>query len=180
MRWNANPAWWPTPPTWLQAQLREAEAALACAATTWPPPPAKPRTPPASPPKTWPTRPFDWRTPAPASPNRSSRSRKVSSQQRAALVTAAYALRTDQEDFSAQVESQRPVDRTTVGSRAAAADLGQASQTSVGSMRDLVEAAADQFRALVDMSQREADGFDAATKLALDRFEALAPDPATY
>ena len=28
-------------------------------------------------------------------------------QQRAALVTAAYALRTDQEDFSAQVESQR-------------------------------------------------------------------------
>ena len=43
-------------------------------------------------------------------------------------------------------------------------------------MRDLVEAATDQFRALVDMSQREADGFDSATKLALDRFEALAAE----
>ncbi len=99
------------------------------------------------------------------------------SQQRAALVTAAYALRTDQEDFSAQVESQRAqLIEQLSASRAAAADLGQASQTSVESMRDLVEAAADQFRALVDMSQREADGFDAATKLALDRFEALAAE----
>jgi len=43
-------------------------------------------------------------------------------------------------------------------------------------VRDLVEAATDQFRALVEMSQREADGFDAATKVALDRFEALAAE----
>ncbi|MDQ1153816.1 tipN [Brevundimonas sp. SORGH_AS_0993] len=98
-------------------------------------------------------------------------------QQRAALVTAAYALRTDQEDFSAQVESQRAqLIEQLSASRAAAAELGQASLTSTESMRDLVEAASDQFRALVDMSQREADGFDTATKLALDRFEAMAAE----
>ncbi|QIF81612.1 tipN [Brevundimonas sp. 'scallop'] len=99
------------------------------------------------------------------------------SQQRAALVTAAYALRTDQEDFSAQVESQRAqLIEHLSATRSAAGDLDRTTQTSVDSMRDLVEAATDQFRALVDMSQREADGFDSATKLALDRFEALAAE----
>ncbi|QSF53453.1 tipN [Brevundimonas fontaquae] len=99
------------------------------------------------------------------------------SQQRAALVTAAYALRTDQEDFSAQVESQRAqLIEHLSSTRTAAGDLDRTTQTSVESMRDLVEAATDQFRALVDMSQREADGFDSATKLALDRFEALAAE----
>ena len=99
------------------------------------------------------------------------------SQQRAALVTAAYALRTDQEDFSAQVESQRAqLIEHLSATRSAAGDLDRTTQTSVVSMRDLVEAATDQFRALVDMSQREADGFDSATKLALDRFEALAAE----
>lgn len=98
-------------------------------------------------------------------------------QQRASLVTAAYALRTDQEDFSAQVESQRAqlVEHLSA-TRTAAGDLDRTTQTSVDAMRDLVEAAADQFRALVDMSQREADGFDSATKVALDRFEALAAE----
>lgn len=99
------------------------------------------------------------------------------SQQRAALVTAAYALRTDQEDFSAQVESQRAqLIEHLSATRSAAGDLDRTTQTSVESMRDLVEAATDQFRALVDMSQREADGFDSATKVALDRFEALAAE----
>nr|WP_314434454.1 tipN [uncultured Brevundimonas sp.] len=98
-------------------------------------------------------------------------------QQRAALVTAAYQLRTDQEDFSAQVESQRAqILEQLSATRAAAADLGQASQASSETLRDLVEAATDQFRALVDMSQREADGFDAATKVSLDRFETLAAE----
>jgi len=98
-------------------------------------------------------------------------------QQRAALVTAAYTLRTDQEDFSAQVESQRAqLTEQLDAARSASTDLGQTSAKSADSMRDLVEAASDQFRALVDMSQREADGFDAATKLSLDRFEALAAE----
>lgn len=98
-------------------------------------------------------------------------------QQRAALVTAAYALRTDQEDFSAQVESQRAqLTEQLDAARTAHGDLGETSVKSAESIKDLVEAATDQFRALVDMSQREADGFDAATKVSLDRFEALAAE----
>ncbi|WP_332677167.1 tipN [Brevundimonas sp.] len=98
-------------------------------------------------------------------------------QQRAALITAAYALRTDQEDFSAQVESQRAqLTEQLSASRSAAGELGDTSTRTAETIRDLVEAATDQFRALVEMSQREADGFDAATKLALDRFEALAAE----
>ena len=98
-------------------------------------------------------------------------------QQRAALVTAAYALRTDQEDFSAQVESQRAqLAEQLSATRTAAGELGDTSLRTTESVRDLVEAATDQFRALVEMSQREADGFDAATKVALDRFEALAAE----
>ena len=98
-------------------------------------------------------------------------------QQRAALVTAAYALRTDQEDFSAQVESQRAqLSEQLSATRSAAGELDDTSSRTTETIRDLVEAATDQFRALVEMSQREADGFDAATKLALDRFEALAAE----
>jgi len=98
-------------------------------------------------------------------------------QQRAALVTAAYALRTDQEDFSAQVESQRAqLIEQLSAARAAAADLGQTSASSTDALKELVDAATDQFRALVDMSQREADGFDNATRIALDRFEAMAAE----
>ena len=98
-------------------------------------------------------------------------------QQRAALVTAAYALRTDQEDFSAQVESQRAqLTEQLSATRAVTDELGATSARSTESIKDLVEAASDQFRALVEMSQREADGFDSATKLALDKFESLAAE----
>ncbi len=98
-------------------------------------------------------------------------------QQRAALVTAAYALRTDQEDFSAQVESQRAqLTEQLSATRAVTHELGDTSTRTTESIKDLVEAATDQFRALVEMSQREADGFDNATKVALDKFEALAAD----
>lgn len=98
-------------------------------------------------------------------------------QQRAALVTAAYALRTDQEDFSAQVESQRAqLTEQLSAARSAAGALDETSSRTTEAIKDLVEAAGDQFRALVEMSQREADGFDAATKLALDKFEALAAE----
>jgi hypothetical protein len=98
-------------------------------------------------------------------------------QQRAALVTAAYALRTDQEDFSAQVESQRAqLSEQLSATRNAAGELDETSSRTTETIKDLVEAATDQFRALVEMSQREADGFDSATKLALDKFESLAAD----
>ncbi len=98
-------------------------------------------------------------------------------QQRAALVTAAYALRTDQEDFSAQVESQRAqLTEQLSATRTATGELDETASRSAETVKDLVEAATDQFKALIDMSQREADNFDAATKLALDRFEALAAE----
>ncbi|MGH7028437.1 tipN [Brevundimonas sp.] len=99
------------------------------------------------------------------------------SQQRAALVTAAYALRTDQEDFSAQIESQRAQFTEQLSlTRSAAGELNQTTGDVSDAIKAQIEAAADQFRALVDLSQREADGFDHATKLALDRFEALAAE----
>ncbi|MGO4686331.1 tipN [Brevundimonas sp. 2YAF1] len=99
------------------------------------------------------------------------------SQQRAALVTAAYALRTDQEDFSAQIESQRAQFTEQLSlTRSAAGELNQTTGDVGDAIKAQIEAAADQFRALVDLSQREADGFDHATKLALDRFEALAAE----
>ena len=97
--------------------------------------------------------------------------------QDAARVTAAYALRTDQEDFSAQVESQRAqLTEQLSATRAVTDELGATSARSTESIKDLVEAASDQFRALVEMSQREADGFDSATKLAPDKFERLAAE----
>ena len=98
-------------------------------------------------------------------------------QQRAALVTAAYALRTDQEDFSAQIESQRAqlLDHLSQ-TRSAADDLTQRGGDAAQAIKAQVEAVVDQFQALVQMSQREADGFDHATKLALDRFETLSAE----
>ncbi|MGE7197892.1 tipN [Brevundimonas naejangsanensis] len=98
-------------------------------------------------------------------------------QQRAALVTAAYALRTDQEDFSAQVESQRAqlLDHLSQ-TRTAADDLNLKGEEAANAIKAQVEAVVDQFQALVQLSQREADGFDHATKLALDRFEALSAE----
>ena len=99
------------------------------------------------------------------------------SQQRASLVTAAYALRTDQEDFSAQIESQRAQFTEQLSlTRTAAGELNQTTGDVSEALKAQVEAVTDQFRALVDLSQREADGFDHATKLALDRFEALAAE----
>ncbi|WP_122468556.1 tipN [Brevundimonas lutea] len=98
-------------------------------------------------------------------------------QQRAALVTTAYQLRTDQEDFSAQVESQRAqLIEQLSASRSAGAALDDTVRASGDSIKELIEAATDQFRALTELSQKEADGFDLATKQALDRFEALAAD----
>lgn len=98
-------------------------------------------------------------------------------QQRAALVTAAYTLRTDQEDFSAQIESQRAqlLDHLSQ-TRAAADDLNRQGDQAAAAIKAQVEAVVDQFQALVEMSQREADSFDHATKLSLDRFEALAAE----
>lgn len=98
-------------------------------------------------------------------------------QQRAALVTAAYALRTDQEDFSAQVETQRAqLIETLSAARSVGGELSDASSQSVDVLRGLVEAASDQFKAMNALSMREAEAFEDATRKALHRFEALAAD----
>jgi hypothetical protein len=99
------------------------------------------------------------------------------SQQRAALVAAAYALRADQEDFSAQVESQRArLSEALTHTRLAAADLGETSTRGAEALRELVQAAADQVRDVAALSDRErADGEERARE-ALDRFRALAGD----
>lgn len=98
-------------------------------------------------------------------------------QQRAALVTAAFALRTDQEDFSAQIESQRAQLLEHLSqTRTAADDINQRGDDAAAAIKAQVDAVLDQFKALVEMSQREADGFDHATKLSLDRFESLAAE----
>ncbi|WP_297799733.1 tipN [uncultured Brevundimonas sp.] len=99
------------------------------------------------------------------------------SQQRAALVNAAYSLRTDQEDFAAQIESQRAqFVEHLVQTRTAAADLNNTGDQIAESIKKQVEAVIEQFRSLVGLSQREAEGFDSATKLSLDTFEALATE----
>ncbi|HRH20438.1 MAG TPA: tipN [Brevundimonas sp.] len=97
------------------------------------------------------------------------------SEQRAALVQAAFGLRRDQEDFSAQVESQRAQLTESLGQvRLTSSELNEHSTVSVTAIQDLLEAATDQVKALSDMSQNEARAFDARTREALDRFEDLA------
>ena len=99
------------------------------------------------------------------------------SQQRAALVSAAFTLRTDQEDFSAQIESQRAQFTQQLSvTRSAADSLNDLTGNAGNSIKAHIEAAADQFRALSELAVREADNYDHATKLALDRFEAVAAE----
>lgn len=99
------------------------------------------------------------------------------SQQRAALVTAAYSLRTDQEDFAAQIESQRSQFIEQLNqTRNAATDLNLTGDQIADAIKTQTEAVLEQFRTLVTLSQREADGFDAATRMALDKFEMQAAE----
>jgi len=99
------------------------------------------------------------------------------SQQRAALVSAAFTLRTDQEDFAAQIESQRAQFSQQLSvTRDAANTLTALSGNAGDSIKSHIEAAADQFRALSELAVREADNYDHATKLALDKFESVAAE----
>ncbi|NEX95361.1 tipN, partial [Caulobacter sp. 17J65-9] len=92
------------------------------------------------------------------------------SQSRAALVAAAYALRTDQEDFSAQVETQRAqLTEALSHTRLAAGDLGETSAKGAEAMRDLVQGAAVQFRELAEMSEAERHLSETRTREAIER-----------
>ena len=97
------------------------------------------------------------------------------SEQRAALVQAAFGLRRDQEDFAAQVETQRAqLTESLAGARSASVEANEHSTLGVTALKDLLEAAADQVKALSDMTQAEARAFDARTREALDQFEDMA------
>ena len=97
------------------------------------------------------------------------------SEQRAALVQAAFGLRRDQEDFSAQVESQRAqLTESLAVTRSASDEMGETSARGVEQLQALMESATDQIKALSDMAMNEGRAFDARTREALDRFEDLA------
>lgn len=96
------------------------------------------------------------------------------SEQRAALVQAAFGLRRDQEDFAAQVETQRAqLTEALTHARLAGSEMSETSTAGSQALQDLLEATADQIKALSDMTQTEARAFDARTREALDRFEDL-------
>jgi len=97
------------------------------------------------------------------------------SEQRAALVQAAFGLRRDQEDFAAQVETQRAqLTESLTHARLASTEMGENSTQGAEALQGLLEAATDQIKALSDMSQTQARAFDARTREALDQFEDLA------
>src|SRR5690606_21210928 len=94
------------------------------------------------------------------------------SEQRAALVQSAFTLRRDQEDFSAQIESQRAqLTEALAHARVAGGEVTEETTRGTEALRALVEAASDQMKALNDLAQSETKGFDARTREALDRFE---------
>src|SRR5690606_14023818 len=98
-------------------------------------------------------------------------------QERATYDPAAKQRRAAKEDFAAAVAGQHaPLLDDLYQTRAAADDLNLKGEEAANAIKAQVEAVVDQFQALVQLSQREADGFDHATKLALDRFEALSAE----
>jgi hypothetical protein len=99
------------------------------------------------------------------------------SQQRAALVQGAYQLRADQEDFSAQVETQRAqMVEVLTAARGAAGDLGETSARSAEALADLMQAAGRQFGDLAVAAEGERAGFEARVRDALESFAAMSAE----
>lgn len=99
------------------------------------------------------------------------------SQQRAALVAAGYTLRTDQEDFSAQVETQRAqLAEALSNTQTASAELTEASTRGAEALSGLVVDAAAQAKAFAELSATERDAFQDRIREALDRFTQLAAE----
>lgn len=99
------------------------------------------------------------------------------SQQRAALVAAGYTLRTDQEDFSAQVETQRAqLAEALINTQTASAELTEASTRGAEALSSLVVDAAAQAKAFAEVSETERDAFQDRIREALDRFTQLAAE----
>lgn len=99
------------------------------------------------------------------------------SQQRAALVAAGYTLRTDQEDFSAQVETQRAqLAEALHNTQTAAAELTDASTRGAEALSSLVVDAAAQAQSFAEITEREREAFQARIREALEKFTQLAAE----
>lgn len=97
------------------------------------------------------------------------------SQQRASMVQEAYQLRADQEAFSALVESQRAqMVEVLSTARTASSELGDVSSRSAAALNDMVQAAAQHFRELAAASDGERGAFESAVRERFEQFVALA------
>ena len=90
-------------------------------------------------------------------------------QQRAALVTVAHGLRSDQEDFAALAESRTAqLAEFLTNARQDVSALGEVAALGAQSVSDLINKAADQFRDLSEAAQRERDVFVNSTGQSLE------------
>lgn len=97
------------------------------------------------------------------------------SQQRAALVAAGYTLRTDQEDFSAQVETQRAqLAEALSQTQSASSELIEASARGADALSSLVADAAAQASAFAELTEAERDAFHQRIAEGLERLTQLA------
>ena len=79
-------------------------------------------------------------------------------QQRAALVTVAHALRADQEDFAAEAESRTAqLSEFVTHARMGAAEVGEMSAQGAEALSELITTSVEQFRELLDATKRERD-----------------------
>ncbi|WP_312165704.1 polar localization protein TipN [Phenylobacterium sp.] len=85
-------------------------------------------------------------------------------EQRASLVTAAHALRADQEGFSAQAETHAAqLAEFIAQARLSAAEMGDRAVKGGEALRQLMSEAADQFRDLAETAKAERDEFGQST-----------------
>ncbi|MFN3229583.1 MAG: tipN, partial [Asticcacaulis sp.] len=106
------------------------------------------------------------------------RSGEVSlSQQRAGLVSAALSLRADQEDFAAHLENQRAQLAEALDvTRNATVELGEVSSRGVDVLRDLVQSALDQFQSVSQAAETERAGFETRIHSTLSNISVMASD----
>ena len=90
-------------------------------------------------------------------------------EQRAGLVTAAHALRADQENFSAQAESHAAKLSEFIGqARLSAAEMGDRAVKGGEALRQLMAEATEQFRELAESAKAERDEFGQSTLHAVE------------
>ena len=99
------------------------------------------------------------------------------SQQRAGLVAAALSLRADQEDFAVHIENQRAqLTEALAITRVATVDLGETSARGVDVLRDIVQSAQEQFRAVLGVAENERTSFETRIHATLSNISVMAAD----